>query len=412
MKIPILFIIPLFIYMKSFSQNPKNNPNWELAFNEEFDSTHINKTKWKSIYNWNQTGLFNVDYCLNVPYDTIDNETVGYRMRNFENCLLDTSSSGLLKIVSKKENYFGEIWDWPRCISDSCLNLSCDSTLDPPRCFFRDTLSFNYTTNMLISREWFKYGYFEIRCKLPNPTPPMTNAGIGPNFWLFSGDVISPWSEIDIFEFNGALNGYASNIHLENIYGDTIHGIESPFLLIDFSQFHTFAINWTPEKIDFYIDDSIYHSFTDHVADLDTMPMIIDVNLPLHTMCQFVDSIYTQFPHYFEIDYVKVFQLKSDCNSNYDICNYNNIVYKHYNTINIGGINCNFTIPQNDSLYLTYSNKINIHSNFILQQGAKLIFEQYPCFESVHVFPGKYDDLPHPAPKSFFKRNQAKYHRY
>jgi len=54
-----------------------------------------------------------------------------------------------------------------------------------------------------MSKETFKYGYFEIRCKLPKPVSPKTNKGKGPNFWLWASNSRVTWSEIDIFEFNG-----------------------------------------------------------------------------------------------------------------------------------------------------------------------------------------------------------------
>jgi len=240
---------------------------------------------------------------------------------------------------------------------------------------------------------------------------PMTNTGIGPNFWLFGGNDEVPWSEIDIFEFDVETDVFAANIHYDDIYGDTLHCIDSPEIMVDFTQFHTFAINWTSEKIDFYLDDSLYHSVdTACIANLDTMPMIIDVNLPLHTMCQLVDTVYTQFPHFFEIDYVKVYQLKPDCENNYSICNYNNITYKHYNTITIGSEKCNVTVPKGETLFLTYSDKLNILSNFTLQKGAEILFERVPCFESVHIFSNKGDTIPQPAPNAFYKRSNPIYH--
>lgn len=411
MRKTYLAIILAVIYSISYCQTPENNPNWELVFLDEFDSTAMDKSKWKSSYNWNQKGYIPVEFCNNIPSGIIDNDIYGYRKRNFENCLLDTTNSGFLKIISKKENYWGTVWAWPLCTEDSCIGLSCDYTHDPPICFDIDSLPFNYTTNMLISKESFKYGYFEMRCKLSKPIPPMTNTGIGPNFWLFGGNDEVPWSEIDIFEFDGETDEFAYNIHYEDIYGDTVHGIESPVITVDFSVFHTFAINWTSEKIDFYFDDILYHSVdTACIPNLDTMPMIVDVNLPLHTMCQLVDTVYTQFPHYFEIDYVKVYQLKSDCENNYSICNYNNITYKHYNTITIGGEKCNVTVPKGETLFLTYSDKLNILSNFTLEKGAEILFERAPCFESVHVFPSKGDTIPQPAPNAFYKRSNPIYH--
>jgi len=337
---------------------------------------------------------------------------MGYRMRNFENCLLDTTGSGLLKIVSKKDKYLGEVWNWFECDHDSCIIWPCDSSLSPPKCMDIDYLSFNYTTNMLRSKSKYKYGYFEMRCKISKPTPPMTNKGIGPNFWLFDSDSVILHSEIDIFEFDGDTSQFGSAIHYKDTSGVVTHGIVgSPGLIhVDFSDFHIFSINWSPEKIDFYLDDSLFVTSYEHSAEFIPMPIIIDVNLPLFTRCEFIDTTYTQLPHYYEIDYIRVYQLKSDCNSNYQICDYNDIQYKHYNTIYVGNANCAVTVPQNKKLYLIYNDRIKLSPYFILEDGAELFFEHIPCFESISI--KNNFEIPMPPPPSFYQRQNPIYHVY
>lgn len=340
------------------------------------------------------------------------NDSMSYRKRDFENCVLDTTGTGLMKIVSKNEYHVGLVWDWPPCDNDSCIGFVCDSAHVPPICFYWDSIPFNYTTNMLRSATKYKYGYFEMRCKISKPTPPMTNKGIGPNFWLFDADSIVPHSEIDIFEFDGDTSQFGSAIHYKDTTGVVTHGIiGSPGLIeVDFSDFHTFSINWSPEKIDFYLDDSLYVSSYEHSSDFIPMPIIIDVNLPLFTRCEFIDTTYTQLPHYYEIDYVRVYQLKSDCNSNYLICDYNDIDYKHYNTIYVGNTNCAVTVPQNKKLYLIYNDRIKLSPNFILEDGAEIYFERIPCFESIKI--KNNFEIPAPAPPSFYERLKPIYHAY
>ncbi len=95
--------------------------------------------------------------------------------KKIENC---TVSGGTLKIISRKENYSGWVWNWPFCTEDSCIQGTgfhpCETSYNTPKCWDEDLLDFHFTTNMLISKETFKYGYFEIRCKLPKPTAPKT----------------------------------------------------------------------------------------------------------------------------------------------------------------------------------------------------------------------------------------------
>jgi len=398
------------------AQLPPNDPNYQLVFEDNFDSTAINTSKWRSIWDWNQSGSINVSYCNNIPSGWIRPDLYGYRKTNFENCIV---SGGSLKIVSKKENYSGWVDNWPLCTSDSCKKGTgygaCETSHTPPYCWDHDLVKFNYTTGMLISKETFKYGYFEIRCKLPKPTSPKTSKGIGPNFWLWSGaGPTVTWSEIDIFEFNGENTTFGSAIHYEDINGNVSHGIPNnvPPIYVDFSTFHTFSALWTPQKIDFYLDGNLYISSNLHVQDLLDMPLIIDINFPLHTMCQLLDPVNTQLPHNYEIDYVRVYQLKSNCNTDYSICNFNNINYAHYRNISVGGNGCNVTVPNGQNLHLIASGDLNIISNFTVELGAGFSYDIIPCFQSIHTFPSKLKSAtsPQPAPESFYKRLNSIYH--
>jgi hypothetical protein len=313
-KITVSQLFSLIFTLSLWSQIPPENRNYRLVFEEEFDSSAMDRDTWKSYPDWNQTGNRQVPYCENIPGGIISNDLYGYRKMDFENCLLDTTGSGTLTIVSKEERYYGEVWNFPPCTDDSCRSGTgyspCTYDHDPPICVDIDSMWFNYTTNEIVTREKFKYGYFEIRCRIPVPEDPLTNTGVGPNFWLWGvkGDV--SWSEIDIFEFNGATNAFGSSIHYENSQGDTLHGIPDhpPLIEVNDSQFHTYAVHWKPNVIHFYFDNEIYLSTWMIESKLVEMPMIIDVNLPLHTLCQLVDKVSTKLPHHYEIDYVRVYE--------------------------------------------------------------------------------------------------------
>lgn len=416
-SLKFLFLLTVFFYAGNiFAQLPPSNPNYELVFEDKFETTSINTDRWNSIWDWNQSGSIDVSYCNNIPSGVIGPDLYGYRKRNFENCIV---SNNTLKIVSKKEDYMGWVWNWPLCTNDSCNTGSgyqaCETSWTPNRCFDEDFLKFKYTSNMLISKETFKYGYFEIICKLPKPIPPKTNKGIGPNFWLWSGaGPTVTWSEIDIFEFNGENSTFGSSVHYEDINGNILHGIPNnvPPIYVDFASFHTFSALWTPQKIDFFLDGVLFVSTNLQVQNLLDMPMIIDVNFPLHTMCQLLDPINSQLPHNYEIESVRVYQLKSNCNSDYNICNYNNIDYGHYKSISIGGNGCNVVVPNGQKLNLISSEGLNIISNFSVELGAEFSFNSLPCFESIHTMPSlnKSGLYPQPAPESFYKRLMPMYH--
>lgn len=410
------FLIIISYTLVCKAQLPPNNASYELVFNEEFDGTAIDETKWKHSPPWNQKGYIDTYWCHGNPA-FISNNLYGYRKRNFDNCILNQSGTGSVTIVSKKEVYKGDVWNWPLCTDDSC-NFGtgfgdCNYTRNPPICWDHDDWWFNYTTNRLISKDEFKYGYFEIRCKIPVPVYPKTNQGVGPNFWLYGAKGEVSWSEIDVFEFNGSNNKFGSSIHYEDKLGDTIHGIPNNTTLIQVNdgQFHKYAVFWEPHMLSFYYDDQLIVSTPLFANSLVEMPMIIDVNFPLHTMCQLVDPIRTQLPHYYEIDYVKVYQLKYNCNGDYVICNNTNTSVINCADVTIGGVGCNPILTSGQVLNIT-SNSLIFQSNFTID-GGQFNYTYKPCYQSIHnVNTNKSVDYPEPAPESYYKRLNSIYHEY
>ena len=106
----------------------------------------------------------------------------------------------------------------------------------------------------------FQYGRMEIRMK------SASGEGSWPAFWMLGTDLLKgiPWpdaGEIDIFEGKGAMPSTAfGTIHgpgfspgggLGSIYDNM-----TPF----YSGYHTFAIEWKKNQIDFYSDDNLYFS--------------------------------------------------------------------------------------------------------------------------------------------------------
>jgi len=104
------------------------------------------------------------------------------------------------------------------------------------------------------------YGRIEMRAKIPQ------GAGVWPAFWTLG--VNRPevnWpecGEIDIMEFVGkqpdAIHG---TLHWKGADGKHKSNgslIKTP---APYDDFHIYAVEWTPEQIDFYFDGTKYHSF-------------------------------------------------------------------------------------------------------------------------------------------------------
>ena len=172
-----------------------------------------------------------------------------------------------------------------------------------------------YTSARLLTKgkaEW-KYGRIEINAKLPE------GRGLWPAGWMLgSNSDKTGWpecGEIDIMEhvgfkkdsIFGTVHTGAYN-HVKGTQKGVVIFIENPY-----TRFHTFAIEWTPEKIDFLLDGEKYYQFlNEHKSSAKwpfDQPFFLILNLAigggLGGQKGIDDSI---FPATYEIDYVRVYQ--------------------------------------------------------------------------------------------------------
>ncbi len=124
----------------------------------------------------------------------------------------------------------------------------------------RDYTSARLKTQGLFSQA---YGRFEARIKIP------AGQGMWPAFWMLGNDITSSgWpkcGEIDIMENIGKEPGTAHvSLHAPGASAGTTD-LTTTYTLPDgqkFSDdFHVFAIEWEPEMIRFYVDDSFEAAF-------------------------------------------------------------------------------------------------------------------------------------------------------
>ena len=335
--ITMLFCLGFF---RGFAQLPPSNPSYHLVFNDEFDKTYppeqVDPKKWSRSFPWSLSSnkTENVAWCY--PGDTTPRYwDRAYAVKDLKDTTTIKVSNGTLKIMTNKADYQGQVSNWPECdpnkpgyaLNGKKCNDSCRvrGHQKGARCLTIDTLPFKYTTGMLFSKQKFFRGYFEIRFKLPPaPEPPYSHQGFGPNFWLWGSNPPVNWtSEIDIFEifaFNplkGDTNYYTSSVH----YSDQDIAMKPSIFIENIgnklknnSEWHTAAAWWTDKFVKYYLDDSLFYTVQDikriSVEKLVQMNMIIDVNAPKNGRCNNFDTIYTQFPYVYEIDYVRVYQEK------------------------------------------------------------------------------------------------------
>lgn len=174
----------------------------------------------------------------------------------------------------------------------------------------------NYTSGRIntFQKRDFLYGRFEARIKLP------IGQGFWPAFWMLPTDFdeLQEYREIDIMENLGndpfSIYGY---LHMK-FNGEDMNSFGKKLSLNQISpdQFHVYSVEWTYEKIEWFVDGMkfFYTTLNDTIPywpfKKDRFYIILNLAIggdwpgdPDHT---------TNFPSVMEIDYVKVYQIKND----------------------------------------------------------------------------------------------------
>jgi beta-glucanase (GH16 family) len=173
-----------------------------------------------------------------------------------------------------------------------------------------------YTSTRMVSKkkgDWL-YGRIEAKAKLPRGN------GTWPAIWMLSTDwKYGGWpesGEIDIMEHVGHDPGVIhGTIHTESY--NHIKGTqkEGKITIRDAQdEFHVYAIDWTENKIDFFVDDKLYHTVTRDSNDAyaewpfdQRFHIILNIAVGGNWGGQkgVDDSIW---PQQMEVDYVRVYQ--------------------------------------------------------------------------------------------------------
>ncbi|HRO75099.1 MAG TPA: glycoside hydrolase family 16 protein [Crocinitomicaceae bacterium] len=349
--------IPLLFCLWTFGQTPANDPHWQLVWEDNFNS--LNTTIWK----------------VANHFDHYGGEPQVYTNRT-DNVFI---SNGSLVLRAKKEIY--------NCPSGSINQWDCVRQYNTGQ-------PYNYTSGWIETKQAYntQYGYIESRIKLPH------GYGFWPAFWTFAGAGITATNaaEIDIFEMLG------SDSLSPNIMGTNIHKYycdncpapsycecsqlyqpacpwENPDILcygqdlipygFDYTDWNTYAIEWTPSKIIWYVNNYPVRIFPN--------PGIVD---PVRIILNFAIDPWippnqsTPFPSDMYIDYVKVYDIRKDCNTNLNVCNYNFSTHdnKVKKSITIGNGTCTNALNVGQNVFLRATESVLINGDFTVPVGAQL----------------------------------------
>ena len=274
----------------NYNNSTPNNPtqsytfNNELVWSDEFDQDGpVSQDKWNvETIPPNNGSWWNGE--LQFYTDKADNIRV---------------KDGLLKITAKYESYEGK----------------------------------NYTSARINTQDKFEftYGRVEMRAKLPNWE------GMWPAFWLLGANIDEiGWpncGELDILEHGDYVKDSTSNdpglissaVHYGpqdysrqttnvpgKIFFDTGQErfirsekiIEKPF-----EEYHTYSMQWAPDKIQFFIDDEMHLEFpmqSQHSPFDKPFFLLLNLAVGGHWTDGYVASGFTEATY--EIDYVRVYQ--------------------------------------------------------------------------------------------------------
>jgi len=286
----------VFILVLIFFPNRIFAQDWQLVWADEFADPAIDQNTWGF-----ETG---------PTY-----ETLHYYTDRVENAQI---VDGMLNIFAHEESYQG----------------------------------YNYTSALLKTQNKFywRYGRIEARMKLPQTT------GFVPAFWMLAEDELYGYwptcGEIDIMEHPTNQDRIFGTCHCwqYSYYTGSMTPAGSSIKISDSeTAFHIYAVEWTPEKIDFYVDEEKYYTYSNDHSGFRGWPF----DQPFYLLLAIGvgggwagnPDASTVFPGVMQVDYVRVYQNTSDlviAGEDYVVANSKNI---HYTIPGPAGASYSWTVP-------------------------------------------------------------------
>ena len=244
--------------------------NWKLVWSDEFNYTGLpDKSKW--------------DYEQGFVRNK---EPQYYTTARPENSRVE---NGTLVLEARKENYPNAAWH--------------PGSAEPQRSA--------YTSASLITlgKAGWKYGRIEVRAKVPR------GAGAWPAIWLLGEDrgrVKWPFcGEIDILEYLGRdPSKVYGTVHYADAAGQYAHQGESPVVGDPAGDFHIYALNWYPDRLEFFYDSLRYFVFDGSKGgEIFRKKFYLLLNLALGHEGSWAGPVADSvLPSKYYIDYVRVYQ--------------------------------------------------------------------------------------------------------
>ena len=240
--------------------------SYDLVFADEFDTGELDASKWETEFLWGPDRTINSEeqYYVNI----LDDPDFGFDPFTFENGALVINSIPTPAALRDKAN--GQ----------------------------------PYLSGLITSYESFKftYGYVEARARVP------FGRGYWPAFWLLNAYYDNEKPEIDIMEFIGHDQDVVYHTYHYHDANDELRSTESePTPGVDYTAgFHTYAVDWRPGLIVYYVDGVEVHRVSDPRVSREDMYVI--ANTALGGWWAGSPDESTPFPGRYELDYIRVYR--------------------------------------------------------------------------------------------------------
>ncbi|NJK87820.1 MAG: family 16 glycosylhydrolase [Bacteroidales bacterium] len=231
---------------------------WQLTFNEDFESPTLDRKKWMTKYFWGET----------ILHDTY---SLAHEKQYFSDGKNLEIQNSILKIITRNEKATGKAWN-------------------PQLGFFPK--EFSYTSGLISTGNYFrqKYGVFEAKIRF-NRSFPVNHA-----FWMLS-DRMLPHVDVAKSQNKLVMSNIWGNITEKNGVRKYISKLSLGKLANDF---FIYRLEWTNNRLTWKINNVTVASTTDGVPQ-EMMYIVLSSAL-------YEDVNGTVLPAAMEVDWVKSYQ--------------------------------------------------------------------------------------------------------
>lgn len=269
--LPLGFLFAfLSVNAQQIHQNKGVTGKYKLVWSDDFNYNGLpDSTKWKYDTEGNATGWGN-------------NEAEWYTVGNKDNAHV---TNGILYITALRKNFKNK----------------------------------KYTSARLVSKADWKYGRIEVRAKLPDGVGTWPAIWMMPGGWSFKDGNWPDIGEIDIMEHVGYDPGVIHASAHSKDYQWQVGTQKTATIKIDNATtgFNTYILDWTPEVLKAYVNDSLYFEYSNEGLGESkwpyNKPFYLILNVAVGGAWGSVKGIDEDaFPQTMEVDFVRVYQKKED----------------------------------------------------------------------------------------------------